>query len=48
MEIVAEGEESVLARLAEWARHGPASASVTGITVDYSAATGEFNGFSAY
>lgn len=46
VEIVAEGEEADLARLAEWARHGPAYAHVAGISIDYAEATCEFGSFS--
>jgi acylphosphatase len=47
VEIVAEGEEADLARLAEWARHGPPSAHVSGVSIDYADATHEFRSFSA-
>ena len=47
VEILAEGEEQDLRRLAEWARHGPASARVDRLHVDYSDTLNGHQGFSA-
>lgn len=46
VEIVAEGGESSIKQLLEFAKKGPPSAHVTECTVDYHKATGEFDNFS--
>lgn len=45
VEIIAEGRESDLARLENWARHGPPGARVDAVEVSLSNATGEFHSF---
>jgi len=45
VEAVAEGDEAKLNEFAEWCRKGPPSARVTGVDVDYSDATGEYDSF---
>lgn len=45
VEVLAEGENAALTRLLAWCRHGPPSAEVTGVSEEYSDATGEFDGF---
>jgi acylphosphatase len=45
VEIVAEGDESALDAFLAWCRRGPSYARVTGVTEQYSDATGEFSGF---
>jgi acylphosphatase len=45
VEIIAEGTESDLARLEDWARHGPPGARVDTVEVSHSNASGEFSGF---
>ncbi len=45
VEIVAEGEQSVLAEFLGWCRQGPSYAKVTGIEDKYSDSTGEFDSF---
>ncbi|MBI4971427.1 MAG: acylphosphatase [Candidatus Omnitrophica bacterium] len=46
VEIVAEGERKALDRLKEWAHHGPPSARVTDVKVNYEPPTDEFENFS--
>lgn len=48
VEIVAEGNSKQLAQLVEWAKIGPAYASVQKVITEQSIASGEFNGFSIY
>lgn len=45
VETVAEGEETMLARFLEALRRGPFGARVDRVESSYSAATGEFDGF---
>ena len=45
VEIVAEGEETNLNQLVEFAEKGPSYARVTNIKTDFKEATGEFKGF---
>ena len=45
VEVMAEGEHSLLAELAAWAQEGPSEADVSGVSVEYTDATGEFGGF---
>jgi acylphosphatase len=45
VEIVAEGNSKQLAQLVEWAKIGPAYASVQKVITEQSVAQGEFNGF---
>jgi len=45
VELVAEGEEGALHTLLASCRQGPRSARVSGVDVQYEAATGEFDGF---
>ena len=45
VEIVAEGDESALGRLVEWARRGPPLAEVEHVEVSYSEPTGAFKDF---
>lgn len=46
VEIVAEGEEEALRKLAAFARQGPPLAQVTGVEERWEDPTGEFAGFS--
>ncbi len=45
VEIVAEGEESKLEELLEWARHGPPDARVDEVEVNWGDAEGAFENF---
>ena len=45
VKVVAEGPPETLGELVAWCRHGPSYARVTGLTEDWSAATGEFDSF---
>ena len=45
VEVLAEGEDEAVATFFSWCRQGPASASVTDATSEYSEATGEFGSF---
>ena len=45
VEVVAEGEDNMLADLAAWCRCGPPHARVSGVIQKYSDATGEFDEF---
>ena len=45
VEIVAEGEEDAITRLAEWSKVGPPSARVKGIHTTWEEATREFKDF---
>ena len=45
VEIIAEGEEVALTEFLNWCRCGPSYAQVSGITEEYSDATGEFDSF---
>jgi acylphosphatase len=45
VEIVAEGEADRLEQLVDWARHGPPSAEVEEIQVEYSEPTHAFSSF---
>lgn len=46
VEAVAEGPEDALLALLAWCRRGPEHARVEALEADWSAATGEFSGFS--
>lgn len=46
VEIVAEGEEEALRKLAAFAHQGPPLAQVTGVEESWEEPTGEFSGFS--
>ena len=45
VEAVAEGDRKELEKLVSWCRHGPPSARVNSIDVEWIEATGEFRGF---
>lgn len=45
VELVAEGEEENLKKLVEWCKHGPPSARVEGVDVEWSEARNEFSNF---
>ena len=45
VEIVCEGKRENVERFLEWCRHGPPSASVTDVAIEYEEAKGHFNGF---
>ncbi len=45
VEIIAEGTRERLARLLDWARHGPAAAVVENVDAQWRAAVGEFQRF---
>ena len=45
VELVGEGEEEALKRLADWCRKGPPGAQVTGVELDWQEPTGEVSGF---
>jgi acylphosphatase len=46
LEAVFEGEDEAVRALIEYCRHGPRSATVTGLDLTWEAFTGEFEGFS--
>jgi acylphosphatase len=48
VEIVAEGDVEAVADLLRWCEHGPPYSTVTRVESDYSAATGEFDGFQVH
>jgi len=45
VEVVAEGEHPALQSLLDWLHHGPPSATVMGVQVDWTRATDEFTSF---
>jgi acylphosphatase len=45
VELIAEGEETLVDRLIEWCYHGPSGAYVRDVKVEKTDATGEFWGF---
>ena len=45
VEAVAEGQSEAVGRIAEWCRHGPAGARVSGLSVCDEDPTGEFSKF---
>ena len=45
VEAVVEGDAGAVSRIAEWCRHGPAGARVSGLSVEDEVPTGEFSGF---
>jgi acylphosphatase len=45
VEVVIEGRVEAVADFLRWCEHGPPYADVTRVESDYSAATGEFDGF---
>ena len=45
VEIIAEGERKDLDRMSEWCHHGPPSARVTEVKVNFEPPTGEFKTF---
>lgn len=45
VEAVAEGDRKVLETLVSWCRHGPPSAKVNTVDVEWAQATGEFGNF---
>ncbi len=45
VEAVFEGEESSIQSLIDWCRHGPPSAKVDDVQVEWGTPTGEFEGF---
>ena len=45
VQVVAEGPDANLERLARWLQHGPSSAHVTDVDLTWAAGTGEFHGF---
>ena len=45
VEVVAEGTRGQLQDLLDWLRHGPPSASVTGVEAGWEQATGEYSSF---
>ena len=45
VEILAEGEKTLLGQLISWCHQGPPAAVVTRVTTDWQTATGEFVGF---
>lgn len=45
VEVTAEGPREGVEMLVEWLWHGPPSAQVRSVEVNWSAATGEFSGF---
>lgn len=48
VEVVAEGERKNLDRLKEWCQHGPPSARVTDVKVNYEPVSHEFDGFKVH
>lgn len=45
VEVVAEGTRPAVQSLLDWLHHGPPSATVTGVQVEWEQATGEFTAF---
>lgn len=45
VEIIAEGEEGALQLLVDWCHHGPPSAEVTGVKVEWEPYRGKFSRF---
>jgi acylphosphatase len=45
VELIAEGDKSVIEKLAAWCRRGPSQARVDEVEVRWAAATGEFKTF---
>ena len=45
VEVVAEGTRPTVQSLLNWLQHGPPSATVTGVQVEWERATGEFTAF---
>ena len=45
VEVVAEGEENMLERMAAWCRQGPFGSRVDHVELRWAEATGRFNGF---
>ena len=45
VEVVAEGVRPAVQSLLDWLHHGPPSATVTGVQVEWEKATGEFTAF---
>lgn len=46
VEVVAQGKKADLLRLIEWLNHGPSSASVEKVEVEWRPESGKFSGFS--
>jgi len=45
VELVAEGEKAALEKFLEWCNHGPPSAMVTDVNMEWQKGTGEFKKF---